>query len=252
LLQTRHITNPYILWNNLKNLYEAKGFSSEFILSRELINLTLTSCKGNLENYLNSFRRIVNSLESRSINLPTKFVVALLLNNLNKKDYEYIVAVITQTIRTNNSEIDLEEIISQLLDESRRLGTTTSYYNRYISVNTNNNSYNKSSSYNNDVEMSLQTNNKKYTKNKFKNNLKCNFCKLKEHLESNCYSKNPSLKRDNSVNNSSAKEETILISSNKTINNNTIDFILDSGATIHTCYIKELFTSLKPTSTSIK
>jgi hypothetical protein len=94
LLQTRFISNSYILWNTLKNLYKAKGFSSEFLLSKELIHTTLNSCKGNLENYINSFERVINSLESREISLPTKFVVALLLNNLNK-DYQYKVTVIT-------------------------------------------------------------------------------------------------------------------------------------------------------------
>ena len=50
-------------------------------------------------------------------------------------------------------------------------------------------------------------------------------------------------------------EEQVLATSTSSINNysnNTIDFILDSGATIHTCYIKELFTSIKPTTVSIK
>ena len=50
-------------------------------------------------------------------------------------------------------------------------------------------------------------------------------------------------------------EEQVLATSTSSINNysnNTIDFILNSGATIHTCYIKELFTSIKPTTVSIK
>ncbi|XPS72906.1 hypothetical protein M3J07_005050 [Ascochyta lentis] len=255
LLQTQFINNPYTLWNTLKNLYEAKGFSSEFLLSKELISTTLNSCKGNLEDYINTFKRIVNSLESRNINLPTKFIVALLLNNLNK-DYEYIVAVITQSIRTANSEINIEEIISQLLDEYRRL--------KSIKGNSSFNRNNSSSNSNNDVEMSMQTrgsNNSNSKKGDKKNIPFCNYCNRRGHKESNCYNKNPSQKPSNSTNstttnqdnNSNNKEETALISSaSKSISNNTIDFILDSGATIHTCYIKELFSNLKPTSTSIK
>jgi lipopolysaccharide biosynthesis glycosyltransferase len=74
--------------------------------------------------------------------LPNRFIVALLVNNLNK-DYKYIVTVITQSIRTS-SNINLEEIIEQLLDESRRLESTssrnksspnnTSYYSTIILV----------------------------------------------------------------------------------------------------------------------
>jgi hypothetical protein len=128
LLQTRFIKNPFTLYNTLKNLYCAQGFSSEFILSKELINTTINSFKGNLELYVNSFKRIINNLEAKGITLPSNFVAALLLNNLNK-DYEYIVTIITQTIRVNNSAINLDSIISQLLDESRRLNSIKSKNN---------------------------------------------------------------------------------------------------------------------------
>ena len=94
LLQVRYISNPYLLWQMLKNLYEAKGFSSEFLISKELINTTINSYKGNLELYINNFKRLANSLEAKEISLPNKFLVALLLNNLNK-DYKYIVTIIT-------------------------------------------------------------------------------------------------------------------------------------------------------------
>ena len=277
LLQTRFIDNPFILWTTLRNLYETKGFSSEFIISKDLINTTLNSCKGNLEAYINSFKRSVNSLESRNITLPNKFLIALLLNNLNK-DYDYVVAIITQTIRVDHTtNYTLDNIISQLLDESRRLqslknrGYNNNSYNNSYNTSTKNKSTsnNKNSGYANDIEMSMQTNN-----NKSKNS-KCSYCKRKGHLESNCYKKHPNLRPNNNnntrkaINNSSSskveeiedldevedinstyKVENILNSSK--YSNTTIDFILDSGATIHTCYIKELFTSIRNTTTCIK
>ena len=95
----------------LKNLYEAKEFSSKFLISKELINTTINSYKGNLELYINNFKRLANSLEAKEISLPNKFLVALLLNNLNK-DYEYIVTIIIQTIRIDNNSVDLDTIIS--------------------------------------------------------------------------------------------------------------------------------------------
>jgi len=101
--------------------------------------------------------------------------------------------------------------------------------------------------------MSMQTNknNSNNSKIKTKKSIKeCNYCKRKRHIESKCFKKNPSLKK-NSIN-TTKEEEQILASSIKSNNYNNIDFILDSSATIHTCYIKELFTSLKPSSTSIK
>ena len=111
LLQTRFINNPKDLQDNLKSLYKSKGFSSEFILSKDLINNTINSNKGNLETYINSFTRINNSLVAKSINLPNKFLVALLLNNLSN-NYNYIVANITQNIRTTYSNnLNLDNII---------------------------------------------------------------------------------------------------------------------------------------------
>jgi hypothetical protein len=275
LLQTRFIKNPFTLFNTLKNLYCAQGFSSEFILSKELINTTINSYKGNLELYINNFKRIINNLESRNITLPSNFVVALLLNNLNK-DYEYIVTIITQTIRVNNnSTIDIDSIIAQLLDESRRLNSikNRNSYNNYYKPNNNpnNNSFNKgknsSNSYSNDIEMSLQTSNKNNNSKNTKTSIKCSYCKKLGHLEDKCFKKHLNLapKSNKSINttNSSIKDsnleedkiENALVSSkvNKVDNNkNIINFILDSGATIHTCYIKELFTSINSTNTSIK
>jgi len=104
--------------------------------------------------------------------------------------------------------------------------------------------------------MSLNT--KKTINNK--NYKKCNFCKKLGHLEKDCFNKNPNLipknntkstKKINLVEEIVEKEELVLTTKEST-SNNTIDFILDSGATIHTCYIKELFTSIKPTKTTIK
>ena len=188
LLQTKHILNPYDLWEVLKTLYMAKGFSSNFILCKELINTTLTSSKNNIENYINNFHRLVNSLNSKSIKLPKQFLVSLLLNNLNSKDYEYLVATITQSIRLqeNQEEIDLDEIVSQLLDESRRLSSIKAYKNN---PNSYNNSYNRNSYYNQskfqestDIEMAMNT------KANYKPTL-CNYCDKKGHLEDSCYSK---------------------------------------------------------------
>lgn len=190
LLQSRFINNPYILWISLENLYKATGFSSEFILSKELISTTLNLYKGNLEEYINAFKRVVNNLESGQIILSKKFITALLLNNLNK-DYEYVVTIITQTIRTTDSEINLENIISQLLDESRRLksirknnnySNNSNNYNYFNSKNNNSNSNSKkNSNYSNEVEMSLNTStNKKSSKNtKCNKDLKCNYCSYK-------------------------------------------------------------------------
>jgi hypothetical protein len=53
LLQTRNITDPYLLWSKLKALYELKGFSSEFLIYKELFETTLSRLGNFIKNYLN-------------------------------------------------------------------------------------------------------------------------------------------------------------------------------------------------------
>ena len=56
LIQTRNIVDPCLLWNTLKKLYEPKGFSSEFILCKELFETTLARSGNSIENYLNKIK----------------------------------------------------------------------------------------------------------------------------------------------------------------------------------------------------
>jgi hypothetical protein len=260
LLQTATIENPYKLWLNLENLYKAKGFSSEFLISKELINININSYKGNLEEYINNFIRLNNELLSKEIKLPTKFLVSLLLNNLNK-DFEFIVANITQLIRSN-SEINLDQIINQLLDEYRRvksLKNNKAYNYSYISNNyrdSSKNNFNYSKNSSKEIEMGLNTSNNTSNKNlsnidRYKKSKKyCSFCKKTNHLEANCYYKKNQLINNSNLDNNS-NSNTILSTTQARINNK-IDFILDSGATVHTCYIKDLFNSIKLSSSTIK
>lgn len=59
---------------------------SKFTLSKELIYTTLDLYKGNLEDYINAIKRVVNNLNSRNIKLLKIFIIALQLSNLSK-DY---------------------------------------------------------------------------------------------------------------------------------------------------------------------
>ncbi len=53
LLQVRHISKPYEVWKALENLYSPKGFSSEFLLCKELFDTTLEKSNNKIEIYLN-------------------------------------------------------------------------------------------------------------------------------------------------------------------------------------------------------
>ena len=83
-----------------------------------------------------------------------------ILSGINiSRPYNYIVTIIAQFIRleNNNNNINIDQIISQLLDESRRIGSKfTTNSNNY------NNNYNYEKNTSQDIEMSLNT--KKTTK----------------------------------------------------------------------------------------
>ena len=101
LLQIRNITTPLEAWNYLSNLYSPKGFSSEFILFKNLFNTTL-SILHDIEDYLNTIKRITDDLTSRNLKLPDKLIIAWVLNNLTS-DYDGFSSIITQSIRVTDS-----------------------------------------------------------------------------------------------------------------------------------------------------
>ena len=262
LLQTKEVKSPFILWNKLKALYQSKGFSSDFLLSKELINTSLANCKGNVEDYLQKVKRLTNSLEARKLTLPNKFVAALVLNNLTR-DYNYLVAIITQDLRSDK-DIDLDVLFSQILDESRRLKGLKSP----ISSTTSNN-YGSSNS-NSDVEMSLNSN-KYYKKGNSTNstnrtnrsNIKCSYCKKAGHKSGKCWYKPQNENKANisteeeieeiedSLNTSviinvDSKIQEINTCYKASIGEEIITWVLDSGASTHVCYREDLFTKLNP------
>jgi hypothetical protein len=110
LLQTRNVTNPFYKWVKLKNLYESKGFSSEFLICKGLFETKLQSLNGDIEAYLTKIKRLIDDLSAKHITLPDRFIAAFTLNNLTK-DYENTVAIITQSIRIGG-DINLEEIFA--------------------------------------------------------------------------------------------------------------------------------------------
>jgi len=175
LLQIRNIITPIEAWNTLKNLYSLQGFSSEFLLYKELQSTTLSTSQ-NIEDYLNTIKRIIDDLTSRDIILPSRIVLAHVLNNLTP-DFENFTATITQNLRVNNT-LDLETLYSNLIDESKRLeerenNNTTALYTR-----------------------------------KSTTTRTCTYCSRDGHTKEKCWSKDPS-KRPKKFNKKEEKEEEI-------------------------------------------
>lgn len=252
LLQTKIEEDPLALWNRLKTLYEPKGFSSEFLICKELFRTTLANTGKNIESYLNKIKRLTDDLAARNLAIPNKVIAAYVLNNLTP-EYEHTVAIISQAFRQNvDREIDLDVLFSQLLDETRRLTSTRGSTGDALAFP----SYSES-----------------------KGELVCSYCGLNNHKVEKCFKKHPEIKKkgykpkpnkldkakkpkgqgDNSVslNSTTKPEETTAItpSFSKEIAlfaNNSTTWILDSGASRHICSNRALFQSLEPTNITLE
>ena len=174
LLQVRHISKPYEVWKALENLYSPKGFSSEFLLCKELFDTTLEKSNNKMELYLNQIKRLYDQLTAKNVIIPEKVIFAWVLNNLSS-NYETLITTITQSICVNGSDsLKLEDLFSNLIDESKRLKTKDSDAIA-LSVRTK-----KAKEYKPYNQNKVQ----KHSKNK--SELKCEHCHKKGHKIDKC------------------------------------------------------------------
>src|SRR3981189_2860393 len=170
LIQTRGINDSMALWDRLKALYEPKGFSSEFLTCKELFSTTLAKCGNSMEGYLTKVKGLTDDLAARHLAIPNKVIAAYTLNNLTP-EYEHTVAIISQSYRASDSQIDLISLFSQLVDESRRI--------RAIQP----------------MEMALPSKtDTNIGANPKKDRPKCSYCQKIGHNENKCWVKNPGLR----------------------------------------------------------
>lgn len=196
LLQTKTITSPTILWNELKILYKPKGFSSEFLICRELFSTHLAHIPNkDMESYLNKITRLVNDLKARDIAIPNQVIGALILSNLTK-EYDYIVAIITASLR-QQTNIDISQIYTQLIDESRRLKSTKGS----LELDSPSGITSNKPRDNGDIEMALNT----------RTTSLCSYCHRNGHKKEKCWRKYPNLRPE--------------WLSNQDISNNTISIL---------------------------
>ena len=66
-------------------------------------------------------------MTATNVLIPEKVIFAWVLNNLSS-NYETLITTITQSIRVNGSDsVKLEDLFSNLIDESKRLKSKDSY-----------------------------------------------------------------------------------------------------------------------------
>ena len=167
----------------LAELYSPKGFNSKFLLCKELFQTTLES-SGSIELYINSIRRLYDQLKAKGIELPKQLIIAWTLNNLND-DYDSFITSITQSLRSNEDAFTLENLFSNILDESRRYNTKEmALYSRFSKNNS-------SKATNKHKSKGPKRLNKRTPRDSSKY---CSYCKKEGHIEEKCYNKHPNLR----------------------------------------------------------
>jgi len=75
LLANTVFQNSSGTWKLLKNLYSPKGFSSEFLICKELFETTYLNTPS-MEEYLNKVKQLTDQLKAKGIELPSQVIVA--------------------------------------------------------------------------------------------------------------------------------------------------------------------------------
>ena len=69
----------------LKTLYESRGFSSKFLIYRELFTTTLAKINNLIEVYFTKIRRYIDQLTAKGLSILSKVIAVYILSNLTSK-----------------------------------------------------------------------------------------------------------------------------------------------------------------------
>jgi hypothetical protein len=243
LLQVRQCKTASETWTSLKNLYSPKGFSSEFLICKELFETDLESCNHSMENFLNTVKRLTDELKAKKIELPDQVILAWVLNNLTS-DYDAFTTIITQSLRTDSTKINLENLFSSLIDEARR----------------------QKSKDGNSTALLVNSKKRKFSHKqdpKKRAKVVCSHCKKPGHRQEKCWILHPELKpkappTDTSANHvaensddDSLTEEAMHVNVFNTVNSQITDFLLDSACSKHIICDKSYFSSFTEKATMV-
>jgi transposase InsO family protein len=193
LLHISKATSLGEAWLKLKSLYDIEGHSAVTTLIKRFISMTCHKSK--IHEYLTSIKRVTLDLETNGVKLPDTFIIHWILEKLDKS-YDDFKTSIHSNLRQKGNSLNLEEISSQILDESRRRQNQKDnvqpsssdeeiarvYYTQAKAKAKSKGHNQKTKSYSKSYSNLYQTG-PNY----------CNFCKKMGHVNQNCFKLHPEL-----------------------------------------------------------
>ena len=117
LLYIKDETNAIRAWQTLRDIYNPKGFTTEYLTLKQFFNISLADYDS-IEAYLNEIKLLINDLISKNIILPNQVIIAWILNSLDD-NYTAFIQHITQSLRDNPAAYTFDSLVKCLIDESR-------------------------------------------------------------------------------------------------------------------------------------
>lgn len=171
------------IWKKLKDIYERRGFSARFYLWQKLFTLQIADYRKNerddkaMELYIDAFRSHCQQLRSSGAEISNEIEASVLLNGLDNGIESFLIAT-TQAFRQNDdAEIDVENLIMQLTDETRRRTEMRNGGNM------------PASSHHSDALAASGRGRGKRGRDEI-----CNHCKKPGHVQDDCWTKHPEKK----------------------------------------------------------
>ena len=117
LMLVNHFTETKAAWDCLEESYNPRGFTTEFITIKNLLDTTLESSQS-MDAYVQKIKTLDDGLRGKGITMPEQFIRALVFHNLSS-EYDNFVSTMTQAFRNDSRVCNKHHIFTSLIDESR-------------------------------------------------------------------------------------------------------------------------------------
>ena len=212
------------VWKKLNTLYETKNTTNRLILKKRLTNMRMKDNETMTE-YLDKFRTATEELEAIGSPMEEEDLIATLLNSL-PSSYDNLIV----SLESRADQIDLDFIHARLLQEELRRDKRGEEDETLFISKTETKK----------EEANLTKGGKKLLSKEELSKVTCYYCNKKGHFANRCFKKiSDKNKEGEEAHHTQGDSEYLFSSSTETHLDNL--WYLDSGATMHMAYKRDIF-----------